>query len=586
MESSSRPSAVDAAELPPRRRLGELLVGAKVLGERALAEALASQPGSGKRLGALLIDMGILDEHTVLAGLGAQFDMPVADLRRNPPDRAVVRLLPEEEARRLTAIPVRRSEDALEVALADPLDAPTLSRLEEVAEGRVRLLLAAPSEVHAAIDAVYAATLKPSVAAPAPGPEPRPPTPRPEERGSSPLAVAGTPTARLVAIIARAVREGASDVHIETHRDTAQVRLRIDGTLRQTLALPHHAAGVLLGAVRSLAGLPSGRGRPAQFGSVHTTVDRREVDVRVALLTTVAGERAVLRLVDRHRPPPSLSTLGMPDEVQERLVPLLRRPGGLVLVAGPQRSGRSSTLVAMLSEVDARPGGVVTLEQPVDIELPWASQIQIEEYEPVPRQSAGGSPFAEALGWAEWGDPDVVMVGLIPDLPTLDAALTSAASGRLVLGSVAAPGAAAAVHRLLDRGAEPFMVAGALLGVVGQRLVRRNCPRCRTVYSPPPDEMQAYLAAGGPPRSHFHRGKGCPACSGTAFSGRTGVFELMIPSDESRALVLAGASASRLEARARRDGMVPMREAALALAANGVTTATEALRATSSVERP
>lgn len=387
--------------VPGGRRLGEILVDAQVLGPEPLAEALDRQRESGMRLGAVLVEMGLLDEHTVVAALGAQLGLPVADLRHHPPDPEALRALPKATARRLTAIPVRAAGTGLEVAVADPLDRSVVAELERVAGREVRLLIAAATDVRTAIDQCYRA--------------PRPRRVRPP-----------VPDDGLDALLSEAVRAGANAIHLEETPAGVRIRFRIDGALRPAPAALDTTAS---DAVRHLEGLARTR-----HGRFNRSVDGCPVEFRVVSAVTVSGKATVVTVVPPRRPPAGLSELGLPPNVHERLSEALRNGTGLVVVAGPRGGGLSTTLYAALAEVDTPERCLVAVDDPPPFVVPGVVQAKV--------------------GWQALADldPDIVLMGDIDDVEAARAAARLANGGPLVLaGFHGAGGAQLGPARLVVR---------------------------------------------------------------------------------------------------------------------------------------
>jgi type IV pilus assembly protein PilB len=553
-------------------RLGDMLVARALVTNEQLEHALGEQSTRGTQLGETLVDLGVVDERALAEALAQQLGLATADLRRERPDADALSALPEEAARRLTAIPLRRNERMVEIVVADPERAGIAEELAAAVGGPVRLLVAPPSEVKRAIDQSYRAlagverhvrefeltatanrneTVTPNVL--------------------SQTVDVSAPVVQVVnLIVTQALRDRASDVHIEPMGDQVRVRMRIDGALHDALTLPSEMAPAIVSRIKVMGGMNIVERRRAQDGQFETSVDGRSVDVRVATTPVIFGEKTVLRLLDKSRSLYAMRELGMPPHANAAFSDLLRSPFGMVLCAGPTGSGKTTTLYAALAEINTVERNVMTVEDPVEYVLPTVNQMQINETADV--------TFAGGLKSILRQDPDVILVGEIRDVETARIAVQSALTGHFVLSSLHATDAASAVHRFLDMGIEPFLIAPSVLAVVGQRLVRRICRECRAPYDPPADEISFYELIGGKPKHQFFHGEGCNFCTGTGFQERIGVYEILRMSDAMRELIVEQPAYSDLRRLAIEEGMRPLRDEALRLVAEDVTTIPEILR--------
>ena len=372
-------------------------------------------------------------------------------------------------------------------------------------------------------------------------------------------------------VIAQGLRDRASDIHIEPFGDRIRIRYRIDGALHDVLDLPGSIGPAVVSRIKILAGLNIVERRRAQDGQISMNIDDHDVDIRVATTAVVGGEKVVLRLLDRSRSRLQLEQLGMPESMAEQFATLLHNPYGMVICAGPTGSGKTTTLYASLAEIDSTERNIMTIEDPVEYVFDSINQIQINEQ--------AGITFAGGLRSILRQDPDVILVGEIRDVETARIAVQSALTGHLVLSSLHATGAVAALHRLLDMGIESFLVASSVSAVLAQRLARRICPKCKESYVPPAQEL-AFLDAVGaePPADGFVRGAGCAFCSQTGYYDRVGVYELMSVSDSIREMIVDHAHQADVRKVAQAEGMRSLTEEAARLVAEGTTTLTEVLR--------
>jgi type IV pilus assembly protein PilB len=349
-----------------------------------------------------------------------------------------------------------------------------------------------------------------------------------------------------------------------------RVRFRIDGALHEVQSLPAEMGPAVVSRIKVLAGMNIVERRRAQDGQLEMTIDDRDLDVRVSTVPTIHGEKAVLRLLDKSRPLFQLDQLGMPDSTRGTYSELTRHPYGMVIVAGPTGSGKTTTLYATLGQLNTPDRNLTTIEDPVEYVFPSINQIQINEQ--------AGVTFADGLKSILRQDPDVILVGEMRDVETARIAVQSALTGHFVLSSIHATDAASALHRFLDMGLESFLIASSVLGIVAQRLVRRTCRHCRVRYEPTAEERMFYEHASGSAKTEFWHGAGCNFCSHTGFEDRIGVFELLRCTDEMRDLIVSSSSHDRIRDLAVEQGMVPMREEALRLVEEDVTTIAEILR--------
>jgi type IV pilus assembly protein PilB len=558
---------------PPDRsrpRLGELLIlrGRATTGQ--VSEALLKQPGTGKRLGVLLLEMGVLDERDLVDALAEQLGIALADLRRESPVAEALELLPESTARANLALPLRVSDEYLEVAVAEPSDG--LRRLLAEGAGRpVRLLLAAPRDLRRAIDTHYralgaVARLVQAFEATEASRQ------RLGETVGLPGAVADdAPVVQVVnLILTQAMRDRASDVHIEPQQEGLRVRFRVDGALHDALPLPLEMAAALVSRIKIQAGMNIVERRRPQDGQMTVTLDGKTVDVRVATVSTIWGEKCVMRILDKTRSLFKMGELGMPDDTHDKFSGMARAPFGMVICAGPTGSGKTTTLYATLTEINDPTRNIMTIEDPVEYVFPKINQIQTNEQ--------AGLTFATGLKSILRQDPDVILVGEIRDVETARIAVQSALTGHFVLSSLHATDAVSALHRFLDMGIESFLIASSVIGIVGQRLVRRICPTCKTPYTPSHEERAFYEETGGPPKDVFFRGEGCNFCSGTGYQDRIGVYELLRITPEIKRLVVGWATQDELRRMAQKQGMRTLREEAVDLVAQDTTTISEVIR--------
>jgi len=551
------------------RPLGELLLERGFVEREALLEALLKQPEVGAPLGSILVGRGLITQRQLSEVLADQLGLRTVDLRKDKPERDAVDALPEGPARLLNALGFRRTPEGLEVAVADPLHPNIVSQLEEAAGLPVTLLVSPVDDIQRSIETSYTSTVKANHAIQAFEAQA---LDRPRvEQVVTQVVDENAPVVQVVnLILEQAVRDRASDVHIEPLDGRVRVRVRTDGALHEVLSLPESMGQPLLSRIKVMADLNIVERRRPQDGQIETTVSGHPLDVRVSTTATVFGEKCVMRLLDKRRALYKLPDLGMPDGTYERFEKLVRSPYGMVVCAGPTGSGKTTTLYASLMEINREEINVTTIEDPVEYVFPEINQIQINEQ--------AGITFAGGLRSILRQDPDAILVGEIRDVETARIAVQAALTGHLVLSSIHSTDSISALHRFIDMGIEEFLIASSLLGVVAQRLVRRICESCRAPYEPTAEELAYYERNNGPETDAFFTGEGCNFCGGTGYFNRVGVYEILHLDEEVKQLVLESAPSDLIRKTAIQGGMRTLADEAVALVAQGTTTISEVLR--------
>jgi type IV pilus assembly protein PilB len=562
----SRP--VDLTVRTGGRRLGELLVDAgEVTAEQVIAALRAAQEGTPRFLGEVLVAAGHLDERAVAAAVALQHHLDLVDLREVTPQTQATALLGEADARALQAIPLAVHADAVDVAVAVPL--PQVAQaLQQTMRRPVRLVVAPRSDIHRAIGNSYRALTGITTQVRAFQAE------HTVRREVAPVDASAddAPVVRVVQmILTQALRDRASDIHIEPHPDKVVVRYRVDGALHDALDLPMNMGPAVVSRIKIMANMNIVERRRPQDGQISMVLEDRSVDIRVSTAAVVEGEKVVLRLLDKSRQLYTLTELGMPTDLVNAYTSILRSPYGMVICGGPTGSGKTTTLYGSLGQINSPEKNVMTIEDPVEYRIPSTNQIQINEQ--------AGTTFAGGLRAILRQDPDVILVGEIRDVDTARIAIQAALTGHFVFSSLHAIDAAAALHRLIDMGIEGFLIASSVTAVLSQRLVRRICEHCREVYHPTTEELAMLRSINGVrPSDGFVRGAGCNFCAHTGYLDRTGVYELMPMSDAIRELVVERASHDQIRKTARAEGMRTLQEEAAHLVEAGVTTLSEVLR--------
>jgi type IV pilus assembly protein PilB len=518
------------------RVLGQLLLAARLIDEKQLADALRRQRSTRERLGAILIEQG-LPPRFVSQALAQQLKLGYVEPPLQP-DAAALQLVDRATAERLRVVPLSVGQKLLRVAMVDPLDVAAVDDLQFRTGKRVEPVVAEPAAIESALASYEAGTLSALLN--------RIPV-RAQQIADNDeelrRASEAPPVVALVDhIFSSAVRVGASDIHIEPAADRVVVRGRVDGVLRELLTLPQHTNAAIVSRVKVMAALDISIKRKPQDGRTTVLMGTRELSARISTLPAHGGEKVVVRLLDGTQRFASLAELGMLDDALDEVRRLLQRPYGVLLVTGPTGSGKSTTLYAALSELDRLTRNIITLEDPVEYKISGVTQVQVER--------RAGLTFPRVLRAVLRQDPDIIMVGEMRDRETVEVALAAAMTGHLVLSTLHTNDAPSAVTRLFDMGAQPYLIAASLIGVIAQRLVRRLCAACK--------------------------GGGCGNCSGAGYRGRAGVYEVMPVRGQIGELVARRASLAAIRKLARDNGMVTLGQDAQRKVAAGWTSATEA----------
>jgi type IV pilus assembly protein PilB len=551
----------------PTVRIGDLLVQSGAVEREALEAALGDN--TGQRIGALLIARGLLDELAVTRALGEQLNLSVADLRDARPEESATTLLDAAAAHRHDVLPIAMVDGTLEVAIADPVNVDVLALLRNLPVARVKVALGAPTQLRNLVNRTYRAlsavqtdidAFRASEVA--------------SDTAATPIesiADGDAPIVQVVnKILTEALRDRASDVHIEEAETTVRVRFRIDGALKDVVELPGEMGPALISRLKIMAGMNIVERRRPQDGQFEMEIDGRSLDVRVSTTSTIWGEKTVLRLLDRMRSLYRLPDLGMAPEIGELYSRIVNSPFGMVIVGGPTGSGKTTTLYATLSEINRPDINVMTIEDPVEYVFNKVNQIQISDQ--------AGLSFATGLKSILRQDPDVILVGEVRDVETARIAVQSALTGHRVFTSIHAIDAISSLYRLLDMGIEPYLVTSAIVGVVAQRLVRRICTSCAASYEPTLTEVALLRKLGGEDIETWLRGTGCQLCAGTGYFDRVGVYEVLPITDELRQCVVEGRTPRAARDIAEHQGLKTLQNEAVHMVEAGVTTLEEVVK--------
>jgi len=585
--------------------IGECLRQAGIITAADLETALVEHKRSGERLGAVLVRLGLATERQIAEALAYQLGFEYVDLIARPPDPAAVVLIPKDVALKRNCIAIAVQRNMLTVAMSDPLLFTLVQDLEFQTGHRIKQVVATRVEIIEAIQTAYPEqalarvpppgrtreeTSRGGMLAPPAGvlaPRGSSTTKLPavreedvfEQAATGPTATAETaPIIDMVDLVIKsALNSRASDIHIEPTEGDVIVRQRLDGLLKQTMDLPKWVHDGLVARIKIMSGLDIAEKRLPQDGRIRTTSeDGQEVDLRVSTLRTIFGEKIVLRVLDHRKGVPPLEELGLSAASMEQIRYFLRHQHGMILVVGPTGSGKTTTLSSALASIRSERTNIVTIEDPVEYQIPGVNQTQIN--------AKINLTFASALRSILRQDPDVVLVGEIRDQETARIAMQAAQTGHLVLSTLHTDDAPSCVTRLTDIGIEPYVSAAALIGVIGQRLVRRLCMDCRRPYTPEAETLRAMRVSEAEAATlTFYRADGCEKCNHTGYRGRVGIYEIMTVTDSLRRLIAQRGSESQLREAALGEGMLSLGEDGLLKVKAGVTTPQELLRVVTEV---
>ena len=556
----AEPVVSDRPKRPARLRLGEILIQRGLLSEEDLGSALdlqAERPGD--KLGKILVDLGFVSAKDVLSALSEQLDLPVLTLQGPPPASPELETLSPKFLRQFCCIPVQLRDQTVVLAMADPLDFETRSTVEASTGLEVEAGFALEQEILDAIVRHYGnAGQETELATAVPGDA--------EDLEHLRDMASEAPVIRLVnAMVAQAVEQRASDIHLEPFEKEFRIRFRIDGVLVNQDSPPREMKAAMTSRVKLMAKLNIAERRLPQDGRIKVKTLGREVDLRVSTLPTLYGESVVMRLLDRSAGDfYDLEKLGFDEHMLERMRYYTSLPHGVLLVTGPTGSGKSTTLYSALKRINQSDKKIITIEDPVEYQMDGINQIHVN--------SQIGLTFASGLRSIVRQDPDVIMIGEIRDRETADIAIRSALTGHFVYSTLHTNDAPSSITRLVDMGVEPYLITSSLVSVLAQRLVRVICKNCR-------QQVEDAVSPTGKSVPSF-KGAGCDSCFGTGYRGRVGIFELMELNEEIRNLVMRNEDASIITGAARRNGMRTLREDGWLKVARGVTTAEEVIRVT------
>jgi type IV pilus assembly protein PilB len=555
-----------------KRGLGEILMNSGIITPSQLEDALNKQKVTGKKLGEMLIEDGIIDEKQLIEALEYQLKIPYIDFTSFTIEPEVPRLISESLARRHMLIPVSKEGNQITVAMADPLNLYAIDYVNIATGFSVKPALALRSHIQNAVDQYYGKeSAEKAVEDFA------------KEIGIDQITeieedilneVNNAPVVRLVdSIIQHAIRTKASDIHIEPYEKNIRIRFRIDGELQEIMTSSKTTHSAIVTRVKILGRMDIAEKRIPQDGRVEMHVDNKDVDLRLSVLPTVYGEKIVIRLLDRSSTILTKTQLGFSDENINMFDKIIQSPNGIILVTGPTGSGKTTTLYAVLRELNKINRNIITVEDPVEYRLDGVNQVQVN--------TKAGLTFASGLRSILRQDPDIIMIGEIRDAETAEIAVRAAITGHLVLSTLHTNDSASTISRMVDMGIEPYLVSSSVVGVVAQRLVKKICENCKTEYHPTHSEMDLLNLRDD---DILYRGEGCSVCGNTGYKGRTSIHEIMLMTREIRELVDHRASIDELRTLAGKYGTITLKDSCSQLVKKGITTSEEMLKVTYSLE--
>lgn len=551
--------------------LGEKLVERGIIKTAQLEQALGESRRSGLPIKQVLLKLKLVDENVIAQLQAEEMGIPFVELSDYIVDQEMLKLIPETLARKHTLIPLFKIGNSLTVAMANPSDIMAIDEVRLKSQHEIETVSATPQAIGKAIDQYYGVTqgVDDLVKSIQMGKEVD--LDQADAQTLSRVAEEA-PIVKLVnLLLTQAVRENASDIHIEPEEATLAIRLRVDGMLHPIEAPPKALQSAIISRIKVISGMDIAEKRKPQDGRIKIKVEGKEMDIRVAVFPTLYGENVVLRLLDQERILLGLDRLGFSREVLVQYQHLVSRPNGIILVTGPTGSGKTTTLYNTLNSMDRQTKNILTIEDPIEYHLAGIRQSQVNP--------KAGLTFASGLRSILRQDPDVIMVGEVRDTETAEIAIQAALTGHLVLSTLHTNSATGTLTRLLDMEIEPFLISSSVIGILAQRLVRVTCEKCKEPLTPP-KELLERLKIPDSKGSRFFGGKGCRQCRSSGYSGRIAIFELLVVDDQLRRQILNKIPAQEVQKIAQESGMKTLREDGLRKAADGITTLEEVLNVT------
>lgn len=558
-----------------RKRLGDLLIDSGLLTDKQVGEALQQSKTDNIKLGEELVKLGFVTESQIADALADQLDLPRYDPQTMPVNEQVINLCPDSVYRKNSIFPIDYVADSfafIYIVMSDPMDLNAMDDFQIASGVTPQALVATKSEVSALIDKYFASSESKKA-------EERFISERRAEFGDlldkekadkKKEELEKSPVVQLVnTMLQQAARQGTSDIHVEPMEDRVRVRFRIDGVLHEKFSYSNELLSAITARLKIMSGLDISEKRRPQDGRATIFVDHVEYDIRVSMLPTVYGEKCVMRLQEKTSLQRSKAKLGFfPDDL-EKFDHLLKNPNGILLVTGPTGSGKSTTLYTVLSELNKEGVNIITVEDPVEANVPGVNQVQTND--------KAGLTFASALRSILRQDPDIIMIGEIRDAETAEIAVRASITGHLVLSTLHTNSAAKTIARLIDMGIAPYMIADSVFGIIAQRLVRKLCPYCKQEYEASESEKKLLGVPVDKP-CKLYKPVGCDKCNGNGYKGRIGVYEIMTVTDKLSSIIAKGGDADAIKEEAMKEGMITLAGNAARLVLNGTTTVAEAER--------
>ncbi len=551
-------------------RLGDVLVQNGVITEADLQRGLERQKGSGRKLGETLVDEGITTEENIARALSNQLHYDMVDLQNIEIAQEVLDLVPANVLKKHRAIPIEYSPDnmnVLRVAMSDPMDIGAMDDINIITNLQVEPVVATMGSVMMAIDQYYGqAEVNSALEEYTREKESQ----MVEQEDMYSEDVNNSPIVQLVkGMIDQAVRQRASDIHIEPMEKQVRIRYRIDGALYEKSVYSIRLLPAIVARIKIIGGMDISEKRKPQDGRITQIVDRKEFDIRVSILPTVYGEKIVMRLTSKNALTKEKSQLGLKPDELKKFDHILQHPHGILLVTGPTGSGKSTTLYTALSELNKEDVNIITVEDPVEANIDGINQVQTN--------NKANLTFASALRSILRQDPDIIMIGEIRDQETASIAVQASITGHLVVSTLHTNSAASTITRLADMGIEPYLIADSTIGVIAQRLVRRLCPECKRQKKADAEELEL-LQLGPDEDVTIYEPCGCPRCDGTGFKGRIGVYEIMEVTQPLKTIIAKGGNAEDIKNKALEEGMNTLRMSATKYVLEGITSVQEMMR--------
>ncbi len=556
------------------RKLGEILKNNGLISDQNIDAALDIQRRTGEQFGRIMIKQGWITETALLEALSEKFDLPLVKIDAYSIDPAVVKIVPMEIAQRYKVIPLFLVDDLLTLAMSDPLDLKALDAVRYHTKLNVQEVLAAECDIETAIKKYYSmvafldrmvTSFKEDAL-----------VELKDEEEDKETNLDATDEASIInfvnVVISQAIREKASDIHMEMDEKEFRIRYRVDGVLHLFSTPPKKIAPMVISRIKVLAELDVSEKRVPQDGRFRVKILQEEMDLRVSILPTVHGEKAVLRILDRRNARLKLADLGFQPRMLQLWDQAIRKPEGIILITGPTGSGKTTTLYSVLNTINSIHKNIVTIENPVEYKFELINQVQVN--------LKAGLTFAGALRSILRQDPDIIMIGEIRDSETADIAIRSAMTGHLVLSTLHTNDAVGGIFRLMDMNVEPFLLTSSVIGILAQRLVRKVCPHCQQHDKEGWRHLQEKNYKINKDTVKLYRGSGCRECKKTGYIGRTGIHELLLFDETIRRMVLDRAQEDEIRNYAVQKGMALLRHDGLRKAFNGTTTIEEVLRVT------